>query len=64
MKILYVHFRPARTEAQNKAINDKVKLLKEVRVKRFFPLANNIEGLCKNIFRWGTEEIKLVGSAL
>ena len=30
MKILYVHFRPAKTEAQIKAIADKVKLLKEV----------------------------------
>ena len=30
MKILYVHFKPAKTEAQIKAIADKVKLLKEV----------------------------------
>lgn len=30
MKILYVHFRPAKTETQVKAVADKVKLLKEV----------------------------------
>ena len=30
MKILYVHFRPAKTEAQQKAVADKVKLLKEI----------------------------------
>ena len=30
MKILYVHFRPAKTEAQHKAVADKVKLLKEI----------------------------------
>ena len=30
MKILYVHYRPAKTEAQVKALADKVKLLKEV----------------------------------
>ena len=32
MKILYVHFRPAKTEAQIKAVADKVKLLKEVSI--------------------------------
>ena len=30
MKILYVHFRPAKTEVQIKAVADKVKLLKEM----------------------------------
>ena len=30
MKILYVHFRAAKTEAQHKAVADKVKLLKEI----------------------------------
>ena len=29
MKILYVHFKPAKTDQQVKAIADKVKLLKE-----------------------------------
>ena len=30
MKILYVHFRQAKTDAQVKAVADKVKILKEV----------------------------------
>ena len=32
MKILYVHFRPAKSESQVKAVADKVKLLGEVSV--------------------------------
>ena len=30
MKILYVHYRPANTETQIKAVQDKVKMIKEV----------------------------------
>lgn len=37
MKILYVHYRPAKTEAQVKALADKVKLLKEVSTKPKMP---------------------------
>lgn len=33
MKILYVHFRPAKNAAQVKAIADKVNLFKEVSVR-------------------------------
>ena len=33
MKILYVHFRPAKNAAQIKAIADKVNLFKEVSVR-------------------------------
>lgn len=58
MKILYVHFRPAKTEAQTKAINEKVKLIKEVSVKRYILLVNCPKTLKSIYIDGANKEIK------
>ena len=58
MKILYVHFRPAKTEAQTKAINEKVKLLKEVSVKRHILLVIRPKILKSTYIDGAKKEIK------